>query len=167
MQEVRFITNSFSAEYGRSAGGVLAAAGKTGANQVHGSAYDYHAERQVERQQLGQQSEQRRERPAAAQRIRLYPLRPGVLSEGLQRQEQDVLLLQLGTDQRSRRQHSDRQVPTALQKSGDFSQTFTSAGALIRIYDPLTTVADPVQRSGYSRSPFPGNVIPPTASIRS
>src|SRR5215471_3357437 len=41
VQEVRFITNNFSAEYGRSAGGVLAAAGRTGANQVHGSAYDY------------------------------------------------------------------------------------------------------------------------------
>src|SRR5262245_8405170 len=41
IQEVRFITNSFSAEYGRSAGGVLTAAGKSGANQVHGSVYDY------------------------------------------------------------------------------------------------------------------------------
>ena len=51
-------------------------------------------------------------------------------------------------------------VPTALQKSGDFSQTFTSANALIRIYDPQTTVADPAQKSGYSRSPFPGNVVP-------
>src|SRR3984893_7305075 len=41
IQEIRFITNNFSAEYGRSAGGVVAAAGKTGANQIHGSAYDY------------------------------------------------------------------------------------------------------------------------------
>src|SRR5882724_12009508 len=41
IQEVRFITNNFSAEYGRSAGGVVAAAGKTGANAVHGSVYDY------------------------------------------------------------------------------------------------------------------------------
>ena len=39
--EVRFITNSFSAEYGRSAGGVLVAAGKSGGNQWHGSVYDY------------------------------------------------------------------------------------------------------------------------------
>ena len=41
VQEVRFITNNFSAEYGRSAGGVLVAAGKSGSNQLHGSAYDY------------------------------------------------------------------------------------------------------------------------------
>ena len=40
VQEVRFITNNFSAEYGRSAGGVLVAAGKSGSNQLHGSAYD-------------------------------------------------------------------------------------------------------------------------------
>ncbi len=41
VQEVRFITNSFSAEYGRSAGGVVVAAGRSGSNQLHGSAYDY------------------------------------------------------------------------------------------------------------------------------
>jgi|GEM_PF-2293533 len=39
--EVRFITNSFSAEYGRSAGGVVVAAGRSGSNAFHGSAYDY------------------------------------------------------------------------------------------------------------------------------
>ena len=44
--------------------------------------------------------------------------------------------------------------------SGDFSQTMTSAGALIRIYDPLTTVADPSRASGYGRQPFAGNLIP-------
>ncbi|MCX6621261.1 MAG: carboxypeptidase regulatory-like domain-containing protein, partial [Acidobacteria bacterium] len=41
VQEVRFITNSFSAEYGRSAGGVVVAAGRSGNNQFHGSVYDY------------------------------------------------------------------------------------------------------------------------------
>jgi hypothetical protein len=48
-------------------------------------------------------------------------------------------------------------VPTALQRTGDFSQTRNAAGAPITIYDPNTTVA---QGSGYIRSPFPGNVIP-------
>jgi hypothetical protein len=44
-------------------------------------------------------------------------------------------------------------VPTALQRAGDFSQTFTAAGQLIPIYDPNTT-------SGNTRTAFPGNVIP-------
>ena len=66
-------------------------------------------ERQAERQQLGQQPEQRGARPAAAQRIRIYALRPRLHPPGLRRTEQDVLLLQLGTDQRSRRQHTHRE----------------------------------------------------------
>ncbi len=41
IQEVRFVTNSFSAEYGRSAGGVVVAAGRSGGNTLHGSIYDY------------------------------------------------------------------------------------------------------------------------------
>src|SRR6185437_15682486 len=44
-------------------------------------------------------------------------------------------------------------VPTAAQRAGDFSQTFTAAGQLVRIYDPNSTV-------GTTRSAFPGNVIP-------
>jgi hypothetical protein len=48
-------------------------------------------------------------------------------------------------------------VPTALQRAGDFSQTFNSSGQLIVIYDPLTT-----QQVGntFTRIPFPKNVIP-------
>ncbi|MBC8166674.1 MAG: carboxypeptidase regulatory-like domain-containing protein, partial [Bryobacteraceae bacterium] len=46
-------------------------------------------------------------------------------------------------------------TPTALERIGDFSQTRNSAGGLLTIYDPLTTAADG------SRTPFPGNVIPP------
>jgi hypothetical protein len=42
-------------------------------------------------------------------------------------------------------------LPTALERAGDFSQSFTSAGALQTIYDPL---------SGTTRQPFAGNVIP-------
>src|SRR5881397_4045960 len=51
-----------------------------------------------------------------------------------------------------------RMVPTLLQRAGDFSQTRTSSGQLITIYDPLTTRPNPA--GGFTRDPFPGNVIP-------
>ena len=51
-------------------------------------------------------------------------------------------------------------IPTDLQTSGNFSQTFTSTGALITIYDPTTTVPSSTTQSGYSRTPFAGNIIP-------
>lgn len=38
-------------------------------------------------------------------------------------------------------------VPTALEKSGDFSQTFNTNGTLNTIYDPSTTVSEPANSS--------------------
>ena len=41
VQEFRILTSNYSAEYGRSAGGVVTVATKSGTNEFHGSAYDY------------------------------------------------------------------------------------------------------------------------------
>jgi carboxypeptidase family protein/TonB-dependent receptor-like protein len=60
-------------------------------------------------------------------------------------------------------------VPTAATRNGDFSDYRTAAGALIVIYDPLTTRLNPNFNPGapvsasnpqFLRDPFPGNVIP-------
>lgn len=48
-------------------------------------------------------------------------------------------------------------LPTALERAGDFSQTRNAAGALITIYDPLTTRTE---NGVIVRDPFPGNKIP-------
>ncbi len=50
-------------------------------------------------------------------------------------------------------------VPTDLQKSGDFSQTFFANGSLVPIYDPTTEHLGPDGKT-IVRDPFPGNVIP-------
>jgi hypothetical protein len=48
-------------------------------------------------------------------------------------------------------------VPTTQELNGDFSQSL-SVGQFV--YDPATTVVDTSSPSGYSRTPFPGNIIP-------
>ena len=50
-------------------------------------------------------------------------------------------------------------VPTAVQRAGDFSQTF-SGGTLIKIYDPASTMADPAKPGSFIRTQFPNNQIP-------
>jgi hypothetical protein len=39
--EFRILTNNYSAEYGRSNGGIVSVVSKSGTNQVHGTLYDY------------------------------------------------------------------------------------------------------------------------------
>jgi hypothetical protein len=49
-------------------------------------------------------------------------------------------------------------VPTALERGGDFSQSLNRTGTQRTIYDPFSTVFDPVAGKA-TRTPFPGNVI--------
>lgn len=42
VQEIRLVTNQFTAEYGRSAGSVVNAITKSGTNEFHGSAFEYY-----------------------------------------------------------------------------------------------------------------------------
>ncbi len=50
-------------------------------------------------------------------------------------------------------------LPTALERQGDFSQSFNANGTLRVIYDPLTAVPTADGRN-FTRTPFPGNRIP-------
>ncbi len=53
-------------------------------------------------------------------------------------------------------------VPTALERQGDFSQTYLANGSLDVIYDPNTTTqgTDASGNTYYTRTPYPGNKIP-------
>jgi hypothetical protein len=53
-------------------------------------------------------------------------------------------------------------VPTALERKGDFSQTYLPNGNLDVIYNPFSTtqITDSAGNTYYTRTPYPGNVIP-------
>jgi Outer membrane receptor for ferrienterochelin and colicins len=159
--EVRFITNNFSAEYGRSAGGVLVAAGKSGGNQWHGALYDY-----LKNDKLNANSwvNNRAGTLRPRQRHNEYGFAisgPVDIPHVYDGRNKTFFLFNYEQINDHGANQQNLTVPTALQRAGDFSQTFTSSGQLIKIYDPLTTVPDPTSKSGYSRSQFPNNVIPP------
>jgi hypothetical protein len=161
VQEVRFITNNFSAEYGRSAGGVLVAAGKSGSNQFHGSAYDY-----LKNDKLNANSwnNNRNNVLRGRQRHNEYGFTlsgPLYVPRVYNGRNKTFFFFNWEEINDHGVSTPTANVPTALQKIGDFSQTFTNTGALIKIYDPLTTVPDPAQKSGFGRAVFQGNVIPP------
>ena len=49
-------------------------------------------------------------------------------------------------------------VPTALERQGDFSQTFAANGQVVRIFNPFSTRANPA--GGFIRDQFADNRIP-------
>ena len=52
-------------------------------------------------------------------------------------------------------------VPTALQRTGNFSEFLALPNSTqYTVYDPLTVQADPVRASHFVRTPFPNNTIP-------
>ena len=79
-------------------------------------------------------------------------------SQGLQRKEQDLLLLfvrRLSVPSNLGRHPANHSAPEMI--NGDFSNWKLPVGAF-PIYDPSTTRSD--GKGGFTRDPFPGNVIP-------
>ncbi len=160
VEEFRIQTNSYSAEYGRSGGGVLTIATKSGTNTLHGSVFEFFRNSKLDAnnwfanasgQKLG--SFQRNEYGASIGGPVVIPkLYNGknrtfffAVYEGRRQLAASTRFMTLPTDE---------------QLVGDFSKTLNSTGQLRTIYDPFTTVADPARPGQFLRTPFAGNKIP-------
>lgn len=160
VEEFKVITNSFSSEYGRSGGGVLTAATRSGTNELHGSLYEFLRNDKLNanswtsnRQGLKKTAFRRNEFGFAVggpvELPRLYHGRNRTFffvnwEKTPQRSPDDI----------------NATVPTTPERQGDFSQSVDGGGNLIKIYDPLTTRPDPSRAGRYIRDQFAGNQIP-------
>jgi len=139
IEEFRVETNSYSAEYGRSNGGVIMVNHKTGTNEFHGSLFEFFRNEALNARNLfattGSKPRFRRNQ---------YGL---VLGGPVQRNQTFFFAdyqgtrLQTGTPRTST-------VPTSLQRRGIFTTP---------IYDPVTTR---LTSAGYVRDRFPNDTIP-------
>ncbi|MFB3827862.1 MAG: carboxypeptidase regulatory-like domain-containing protein [Bryobacteraceae bacterium] len=153
VQEFKVETNGFSAEFGRSAGGVINVVTRSGTSRYRGEVYEFF------RNDVFDASDFFANRAGAERPMLRYnqfgvswggPILRGRTFffsnyEGV-RTRQGVTFLST--------------VPTAAQREGDFSRTFIRTGQLITIYDPATTRPDPANPSRSLRAPFPANRIP-------
>jgi hypothetical protein len=161
--EFRVMTNTLPAEFGQTSGGVVNLATKTGTNALHGTAYEFvrnDALNAVNRFATVPDPVTHRVKP-----ILRYNQFGGTIGGPVWIPKiyngHDRTFFFFGYEQWHQRSSSISyaSVPTALQRSGDFSQTYTSTGALIPIYDPATTQPNPAG-NGFVRQPFPGNIVP-------
>ncbi len=158
--EFKVITNNFSAEYGRSGGGVLTAATRSGTNALHGSLFEF-----VRNDILNANGWTRNRNGQSRPRVRHNEYGfslggPVYIPKAYDGRNKTHFFVTLEKVPEVNPDDMIYTVPTALQKTGDFSQNFDRSGNLIRIYDPATTRTDPANPSKYIRDPFPGNRIP-------
>src|SRR5262245_30856213 len=141
VETVNIVTNSFDAEQGMAGGAAVNVQIKSGTNQFHGSAHEFHTNSRL--------------------KARNYFFdQPGVLPKNIFNQFGGTIggpiiknkLFFFGSWERTvRRQNASvlRTVPTTALRQGDFRGTGQT------IYDPATGNAD-----GTGRQPFPDNRIP-------
>jgi hypothetical protein len=153
IQEVKVQANTYDAEMARTGGGMFNTLMKSGTNDYHGSLYGHLRRTAWDANSFFNNAaglpvtNQPNDTWGASfgGRVRI----PGVY-DGKNR-----TFFYLGFEHYDDTQSASTlfAAPTALEKSGDFSKSYTKSGSLFTIFDPL---------SGTSRQPFAGNVIPTT-----
>lgn len=151
VDEFKVITFPFSAEFGHTGGGVLLATTKHGANDFHGSLYEYFRNRILNARSFFQ----------AANDSRYIENEPGftlggpVLLPHYSGRNKTFFFADTNVTLTATPASDLELTPTALERSGNFSQ---SNGGNVTIYDPATTSVD--SSGNITRLPFAGNIIP-------
>ncbi|HBY58723.1 MAG TPA: hypothetical protein DEH78_02800, partial [Solibacterales bacterium] len=132
IQEFKVAINSFSAEYGRSAGGQVNVVTRRGTNDLHGFAYEYLRNRLTDARNFFD----------AAGRPKFIRNQMGLGAGGPVIREKLYFFANFDVLRERRGQTRLATVPSALERAGNFTQSGKVA------VDPFT------------RAPFPGNVLP-------
>ncbi len=157
VQEQQVSTNIYDAQYEKSAAGVVTLITRSGTNSFHGEAYDYL------RNSILDANTWSNDQSGAPKGLFQRNQFGGNLGGPILKRWN---LFFFGAYEGLRQPETDSSgqltVPTAAEKTGDFSHTYNPDGTLDVIYNPFSTtlVTDPEGNTYYTRAPFPGNKIP-------
>lgn len=152
-EEFRLIVRNPSAEYGRTGGGVMNIVSKAGTNGFHGSLYEFYRNKVLRANDFFSNRAGREKQPFNFNQW-------GGTVGGPIRKDRTFFFFNYEQFKQRTLATTIRSVPTALQRSGDFSETRAASGALIQIFDPFSTRTDPANPANRIRDMFPGNRIP-------
>lgn len=156
--EVKVLTNSYAAEYGGSAGGVIVASTKSGTNRLKGSAYEYFRNEKLDAANFfAPVTNGVRQRSPLRYNVFGATIGGPVMLPKYKGKDRTFFFFSYEGSRRRDGLTDAFTVPLPEQRNGDFSKTFTAAGAMIPIYDPATNRAN---GNATVRDVFPGNVIP-------
>ncbi len=157
VQEQQIAQNEYDAQYQRSGSGVVTLITKSGTNSFHGLAYDYLRNSALDANTWSNDL-------SGAPKNQLHRNQFGGNIGGPLWKRANLFFFAAYEALRQPDTESSgfQTVPTALERSGDFSQNYNADGTLNVIYNPFSTRAatDSQGNTYYTRTPFAGNKIP-------
>jgi carboxypeptidase family protein len=164
VQEFKIQTNSYDAQYGRTAGGVVNVSIKSGSNTLHGEGYEYYRRKFLDANSFLLNT--RAPLPGETKAFKAdhyydqygFSLDGPVRIPGLYNGTNKTFFLFTGERYREGTPNAlIGSTPTAAMRNGDFSNYRDVNGNLILVYDPATGRQE---GNNWVRDPFPNNIIP-------
>jgi Carboxypeptidase regulatory-like domain len=154
VREFRIYTEAYSAEFGHTAGGIESFTIKSGTNDLHGGAWEYYRSDVLDANGYNANTAGQA-KPSFSRNQFGGQLGGPVFIPKLYHGRNKTFFFFSYEELRDSTPGAGftTTVPTALEKTGNFSQTFNTNGLQNVIYDPSSL-------SNGVRTPFPGNMIP-------
>ena len=155
VREFRIYTEAYSAEFGHTAGGIESFTIKSGANDLHGGAWEYYRNDVFDANSYNANAAGQAKPSFLRNQFGAQIGGPVVIPKVYHGRSKTFFFFSYEELRDSTPGAGfTTTVPTALERTGDFSKTFNTNGALQVIYDPSTVNAAGVRQA------FPGNIIP-------
>ncbi|MGO9259127.1 MAG: carboxypeptidase-like regulatory domain-containing protein [Bryobacteraceae bacterium] len=152
-------SNGFKAEYGHAGGGNLTYASKSGTDQYHGSAYEFVRNNDFDANNFFNNATRIANSIYKQNDFGATVGGPIWIPKVYHGKDKTFFFFSYeGFRNRTGANGTTFTVPTPEMYNGDFSKWVTSNGTLIPIYNPIGQVQN--ADGTYTRTPFPGNVIP-------
>jgi hypothetical protein len=158
IQEFRIQTNDYSAEYGRSGGGLVTLVTKSGTNSLHGSLFQFLRNSKFDSNDFF--ANRAGKPPSSFKRNQFGAGGPIFVPTEYDGRNRTFFFFDYEGQRLRTALFQQYTVPSVLERQGDFSQTMAANGQVKSIYDPFTTRPDPARPGNFLRDPFPGNRIP-------
>ena len=145
LEEFKMEVSGFSAQYGKMAGGILNMVLKSGTNRVHGTLFEYLRNDYFDARSFFDPVKL----PLRRNQFGATVTGPVVVPKIYDGHDKTFFMISVEAYRNIDGQTHLNNVPTALERGGDFSQVANSLGKPVAIKDPLA-----------SNTAFPGGIIP-------
>jgi hypothetical protein len=150
-QEFKVLTNSFGPQYGRSGGGVINVVTKGGSNDFHGTLYEFFRNDRLRANNFFSNARNQ------ARPVSHFNQFGAVVGGRIARDKTFFFADYQGHRENAAGAAGILTVPTAAERTGDFSRSRAANGNLVTIFDPLTTTNT---GTAFTRAPFPNAIVP-------